>query len=276
MRPSPTNHSALPSGLSTSETCYWIEIAIVHNTSESETWWNISTIKTTDGVQEKKLVADSSPIELIVDGMTYSAARMEHSPTKMLVKGRLCFCGFGFGTNQCECEGEICLIKRGGTFFDAKVANCERGGGLAAIIYNNVEGGILSPTFGMLGEDNDTTISALFISQADGEYLLENSLGGAVAIRSDASMDGDPSHNVSICLEEGEYEFTVYDSRDDDAIDLLVDYNITSNGKLIVQGGDFENEETASFSIPFEPPETGTETQFRKPVEIPKCQPHKH
>ena len=135
MAPSSSNHSALPPGfLSPSEACHWIEIEVVHNTSRSETWWNISTIKTVDGVQEKNLVADSSPSELILDGITYRAACIEHSPTKISVKGRLCNCGFGFGTNQCECEGDVCLIKQGGPFFNVKVANCKCGKGLAASI----------------------------------------------------------------------------------------------------------------------------------------------
>ena len=54
----------------------------------------------------------------------------------------------------------------------------------------------------------------------------------------------------SLCLDEGSYEFTVFDS---DGICCLYgdgQYNLTSNGNVIAQGGEFTNSETTVFFVP--------------------------
>lgn len=63
----------------------------------------------------------------------------------------------------------------------------------------------------------------------------------------------DTSYTKSICLEEGDYEFTIFDS---DGICCNYGdggYNITSDGALIVEGGEFEISVRTTFSIPFFP-----------------------
>ena len=75
----------------------------------------------------------------------------------------------GVGTSACEdVAGKICLIERGEIAFGAKVANCEAGGGVGAIVYNNVPG-TLSGTLG-----GDSALVAVGISQADGQELMSN------------------------------------------------------------------------------------------------------
>jgi subtilisin family serine protease len=73
------------------------------------------------------------------------------------------------GTGEAQCSnagGKICLIQRGTNTFAEKVANCESGGGSAAIIYNNVAGML----YGTLG-GAATNIPSVGISDVDGASL---------------------------------------------------------------------------------------------------------
>lgn len=60
--------------------------------------------------------------------------------------------------------------------------------------------------------------------------------------------------NEYVCLGEGAYQFMIYDSNGDGICCEYGNgnYNVTSNGNLIVQGGEFGVEKT-SFSLPFIP-----------------------
>lgn len=76
----------------------------------------------------------------------------------------------GIGDAQCsEATDKICLLERGDINFSVKVENCQAGGGIGAIIYNNAEG-IFS---GTLGNDFTGTIPVVAISQADGVKVKE-------------------------------------------------------------------------------------------------------
>jgi len=80
--------------------------------------------------------------------------------------------------------------------------------------------------------------------------------GGNELVKSLQASLGDTTHAESICLQEGEYEFTI---RDYWGNGLCCEsgeghYNVTSsNGALIAEGGDFSYSETTTFSIPFAP-----------------------
>ena len=67
------------------------------------------------------------------------------------------------------------------------------------------------------------------------------------------SSEANKLHKESICLEgEQTYQFTIYD----DYVDGIIapgHYNVTSNGGLVVQGGNFGQGEITSFSVPFVP-----------------------
>lgn len=89
---------------------------------------------------------------------------MEGSPTGT-ASGTLVDCGLG----ESACPGgggQVCLIQRGNISFAEKVQACEAGGGAAAVIYNNVAGG-LSGTLGT----TVTSIPSLGISDTDGATL---------------------------------------------------------------------------------------------------------
>ena len=75
----------------------------------------------------------------------------------------------GIGDSQCSTAiNKICLIARGDVDFSVKVDNCQAGGGIGAIIFNNISGEIN----GTLGEDFTGSIPVVAISQDDGAILL--------------------------------------------------------------------------------------------------------
>lgn len=103
---------------------------------------------------------------LTVGGSNISHRLFNNSPSGD-VSGVLVDCQAGL--TQCQnAENKVCLIERGENFFFQKVQNCEDGGGVGAIIYNNIEGEFS----GTLGEDSGNQIPALAISQNQGLFLL--------------------------------------------------------------------------------------------------------
>jgi secreted trypsin-like serine protease len=79
----------------------------------------------------------------------------------------------GIGDTQCSnATDKICLIERGDIDFSVKVGNCEAGGGVGAIIYNNIDGTIS----GTLGDDFTGTIPVVAITQSDG-VILKDTIG---------------------------------------------------------------------------------------------------
>ncbi len=120
---------------------------------------------------------------LTVDGADYAVLHIEYSglgtANGALVDGGLC------GTAG-SWSGKVVLCERGTYDFYTKVANVQAGGGVAAIVYNNVPGGFL----GTLGEGNSTTIIGLSLSQEDGQYLVANKLGQTAAVFSSIEKPG--------------------------------------------------------------------------------------
>ena len=79
-------------------------------------------------------------------------------------------------------------------------------------------------------------------------------------MRSHSTSEGDTSYSESICLEEGEYRFRIYDDwiyDDWPTYDGICcdhgegSYNVTVDGTLIVEGGEFGYAERTTFSLPF-------------------------
>jgi subtilisin family serine protease len=118
-------------------------------------------------------IANSS---LTVDTLTYQANHIENakygSASGGLVDGGLC-------TSAGSWSGNVVLCERGDVSFYDKVRNVQISGGAAAVIYNNEPGNL----YATLGDGNSSTIPAISLSQADGQYLVGNKLGltGAVA-----------------------------------------------------------------------------------------------
>lgn len=103
---------------------------------------------------------------LTVGASSYEVGSVTGSP-RATVTAPLADFGFG-GTVNPAMAGKVCLISRGaGLSFGTKVANCQASGGVAAILYNNVPGG-LSATLG----STVTTIPSVAASQAQGVAML--------------------------------------------------------------------------------------------------------
>ncbi|MBE0687463.1 MAG: S8 family serine peptidase [Anaerolineaceae bacterium] len=112
-----------------------------------------------------------------VDNVTYNGNQIEFAPlakdgvSGALVDGGLC------GTSG-SWSGKVVLCERGTYDFVTKVANVETGGGVAAIVYNNVPGDFL----GTLGSEDLVTIPAISLSQETGQFLVANQLGNSSTV----------------------------------------------------------------------------------------------
>ncbi|NQY47757.1 MAG: trypsin-like serine protease [Colwellia sp.] len=105
---------------------------------------------------------------LEVAGIPYISSPFSYSPSGQ-ASATMADCGIG--DSQCDSAAEkICLIARGEIDFSVKVNNCQSGGGIGAIIFNNVLGDLN----GTLGENFTGTIPVVAISQNDGATLLNN------------------------------------------------------------------------------------------------------
>lgn len=108
---------------------------------------------------------------LNVGGAAVSVIAMEDSP-RLSGSGVLASMGQALTATPGSMTGKVCLIQRGGATFADKVLNCQNSGGVAAVIYNNVDG----PLSGTLS-GTPTAIPSVGASKADGEALLAGSLG---------------------------------------------------------------------------------------------------
>jgi secreted trypsin-like serine protease len=124
-----------------------------------ENWpWMAAYVFTFDGVATSLEVAD---ITYETEPFTFGV------PGE--VSGEVFDCGIG-GEVCADATEKVCLIERGTFDFSKKVDNCEAGGGIGAIIYNNEEVGNIS---GTLGEDYTGTIPVVAVTQEDGLALLD-------------------------------------------------------------------------------------------------------
>ena len=104
---------------------------------------------------------------LDVEGETFETNAFNFGPSGQ-VSAVMADCGIGDSICSAA-ENKICVVARGEINFSDKVDNCQAGGGLGAIIFNNVEGNF----DGTLGDDYSGNIPVVAVSQADGETLLK-------------------------------------------------------------------------------------------------------
>jgi len=104
---------------------------------------------------------------LEVAGTSYKSTAFSYGPPGE-VSATMVNCGIG--DSQCNlASGKICLIARGEVDFSVKVDNCQAGGGIGAIIFNNIAGDIQ----GTLGDNFSGSIPVVAISENDGTLLLD-------------------------------------------------------------------------------------------------------
>ncbi len=114
---------------------------------------------------------------ITVSGVTYSGGYIDGAKrgtaSGALVDGGLC-------TASGAWSGKVVLCARGDISFYDKTLNVLNGGGVAAVIYNNVPGGFL----GTLGDGVTLNIVAISLSQEDGQFLVANRLGQTASVES--------------------------------------------------------------------------------------------
>ncbi|WP_286267212.1 trypsin-like serine protease [Thalassotalea atypica] len=110
---------------------------------------------------------DEVSTSLSVDNESYATEPFTFSPAGN-AQGSLVDCGIG-DQSCADATGNVCLIERGEINFSEKALNCEAGGGVGVVIYNNVAGSIS----GTLGDDFSGAIPVVSVSQADGQVLKE-------------------------------------------------------------------------------------------------------
>lgn len=126
------------------------------------------------GVLSTVPVGKGSLSELAVGGAAVTAGDMTGSP-KATATAALADFGLGDAVNTAV-SGKICLIQRGTVDFATKVGNCQKSGGLGAIVYNNAAG-----AFGGTLGTTVTTIPSVTASDADGA-LLKTRLGQSTKV----------------------------------------------------------------------------------------------
>ena len=121
-----------------------------------------------------------------VDGKTIFGTWIENAGrhegvTGGLVNGGLCDLPGGWAEKVVVCE-------RGNITFFQKVTNVQAGGGVAAVVFNNIPGTFI----GTLGDGNSSAIPAISLSQEEGQWLIANKLGmpGTVVSWIDDNTDG--------------------------------------------------------------------------------------
>lgn len=116
---------------------------------------------------------------LKVGNTNYAAGDMEGSP-KTAATAPLADFGIGDAVNAAV-SGKVCLIARGSIDFAVKVSNCQKSGGVGAVVYNNVAGG-----FGGTLGTTVTTIPSVTASDTDGA-AMKSQLGQMATVKVDPS-----------------------------------------------------------------------------------------
>jgi subtilisin family serine protease len=141
---------------------------------ESMTWADFSNFNdqvelSAPGVGVLSTVPYIETNTVTVGSNIFSANHIEFSgrgtTTGVLVDGGLCGSVGSWG-------GKVVLCQRGTYSFYQKVINVQNGGGVAALVYNNVSGNF----YGTL-DPNSSTIIGLSLSMEDGQALIANMLG---------------------------------------------------------------------------------------------------
>jgi subtilisin family serine protease len=116
---------------------------------------------------------------LTVGSTTYAPGAMEGSPVKTATAP---LADFGIGdTVNTAVSGKVCLIARGTIDFATKVTNCQKSGGVGAVVYNNVAG-----AFGGTLGTTVTTIPSVTATDTDGA-AMKGQLGQSATVGIKAS-----------------------------------------------------------------------------------------
>jgi subtilisin family serine protease len=130
------------------------------------------------GVAVLSTVPKAVSSSLVVDGVSYAVVDMINAAQAVasgaLVDGGLCDTAPIPGS----WAGKVVLCQRGTVSFYDKVLQVQTGGGVAALVYNNVAGSF----GGTLGDGHSSTIPVECLSQEDGQYLVRNKIGATADV----------------------------------------------------------------------------------------------
>ncbi|HYD78641.1 MAG TPA: S8 family serine peptidase [Paucimonas sp.] len=116
-----------------------------------------------------------SASELTVGSTVYAPGGMDGSPKKT-ASAPLADFGIGDAVNTAV-SGKVCLIARGTVDFATKVSNCEKSGGVGAVVYNNAAGG-----FGGTLGTTVTNIPSVTASDTEGA-AMKGQLGQTATVK---------------------------------------------------------------------------------------------
>lgn len=117
------------------------------------------------GVKSTVPMGTGSEASLTVGSTLFAGFAMDGSPNAT-ANGAVADCGIG--DSACSnAAGKICVIQRGTVSFSDKVLNCQAGGGIGAVIYNNEPGALSGTLNGVV-----TSIPSIGISDTDGATLM--------------------------------------------------------------------------------------------------------
>jgi subtilisin family serine protease len=136
------------------------------------------------GVGVLSTVGSKQENSVTVLGATYSGGYIEGAARTTGVSGALV--NGGLCDTVGAWAGKVVLCQRGSISFVDKVNNAKAGGGIGAVIYNNVAGGFA----GTLGTGVTSTIPAISISQEDGLAII--AAGGIGQTATEVSSVQDP------------------------------------------------------------------------------------
>lgn len=107
---------------------------------------------------------------ITIGGTTYSGTQIENAAlgtaSGLIENGGLC-------DSVGAWSGKVVMCERGVISFYDKVTNVQNGGGVAAVIYNNVAGTLHAT----LGDGNSSIIPAIALTQSDGQIIVANNIG---------------------------------------------------------------------------------------------------
>jgi subtilisin family serine protease len=125
----------------------------------------VGVLSTTPFKVSSVTVGSNSSIGATIEGAARTVA------TGLLVDGGLC-------QSAGSWTGKVVLCQRGTNTFAQKVSAVQAGGGVAAVLYNNVSGGFS----GTLGTGVTSPLPAISISQEDGQALVGSSLNASATV----------------------------------------------------------------------------------------------
>lgn len=174
-----TNNDSIPSYPANYPLANIISVAALTQTNDLASFSNYGAA-TVDLAAPGENIYSTAPLALAgtistvtVGTTTYPSQELRFSGTTTVagLTNTIVSCGIGnSGDFPAAVSGKIALIQRGSIYFSVKVTNAKNAGAVAAIIYNNVAGGLDSNGWTLGASGN--WIPAIEITQAGGQAIL--------------------------------------------------------------------------------------------------------